>query len=93
MPDGLKQKSDRAIADAADRVKEAVEQVDLPTANEIKDLSRQASRDKEAASSNQHVPAVRARQGVTLGTMRYVWAISLFLAVLAMILVYITTIR
>lgn len=91
MADGLKQKSDRAIADAANRMKESANRIDVPTANEIKDLSRQANRDKEASSSDHHIPAVRARQGVMLGTMRYVWAISLFLAVVALIIAYITS--
>lgn len=92
MADGLKQKSDRAIADAANRVKESVQRIDVPTANEIKDLGEQANRDKEASSSDRQIPAVRARQGVKLGTMRYVWAVSLILAIVAMIIVYVVTV-
>lgn len=92
MADGLKQKRDRAIADASDRVRESVKRIDVPTASEIKDLNRQANRDKEASSSAQHIPAIRARQGIKLGTMRYVWGFSLILAIAAMIIVYLVTV-
>ncbi len=69
--------TDRGVTDAA-----------VPTAREIKTLKAHAARDKEASSAGNPMPVTRAHQAVTVGAMRYVWAISLALAVLAMVLAY-----
>ena len=68
---------DRSVVDAP-----------IPTAREIKELKSRANRDKEHSSGGDHLPVTQVRQAVTVGTMRYVWAVSLVLAVLAMILAY-----
>ena len=73
---------DRSVVDAA-----------VPTAAEIKKLKVQANLDKERSATGDHLSATRVRQSVSVGTMRYVWAISLILAVLAMILAYGLTIH
>jgi len=47
-----------------------------------------AERTKVAAQSSVRISTAQARQAVELGTMRWVWAISLVLAIIAMAVVY-----
>lgn len=43
---------------------------------------------KVAVQSGVRIPTDQARQAVELGTMRWVWAISLVLAIIAMAAIY-----
>ena len=47
-----------------------------------------AKRVEVAPQSGVRIPTVQARQAVELGTMRWVWAISLALAIIAMAVIY-----
>lgn len=47
-----------------------------------------AERAEVAARSGMRIPTIEARQAIELGTMRWVWAISLALAIIAMAVIY-----
>jgi hypothetical protein len=66
----------------------------IPTVNEIHDLNQRADREKKKnVAGSTALSTTKARQGVVVGGMRYVLAISLVLVILGMILAYILTLH
>jgi hypothetical protein len=55
---------------------------------ETETLAAQADREKSDSATGPAVSTTRARGAVETGAMRYVWAISLVLAILALVVVY-----
>lgn len=72
--------------------KESIAQSAIPTISEIEELKQRADLEKEAASGGPSISPRQARQAVIVPAMRYVWAVSLLLAILAMIIVFFVTV-
>jgi hypothetical protein len=60
----------------------------IDSVKESEALTARAEEEKAESAPGPAVSTVRARGAVETGAMRYVWAISLVLAVLAMVVVY-----